>query len=125
MNFKMYSDSFDFAEVNEAVIRQAIAELAKGKLEFLVLEAGQAVDGNAYIQTAVDDGDFILETRFIYHENMQKPKLFTFINDVKYDDYKHYQKTGLTASEVEKAFLDYIKGINPDVTEDGWELMEI
>lgn len=109
MNYTMYNSENDYGKVDESVINDAVKELEQNKTEFIVLEAQNPVAFNAYIQTAGEDGSFILETRFVYNEK----------------NYRHYIKEHLDIQEVKKALLDYIKGIIPDVNSSGWEILDI
>ena len=109
MKFSMYNDLEDYDEVNEAVIKAEVKKLAAHDIDFLVLEPPQPKDFNAYIQSAYEDNGLALETRFIYDN----------------ENYKHYRMEGLSKETVEKVFLNYINGINPDMNADGWEILEI
>lgn len=100
MNFNIMIDGRVQVGIGFEVIQKAIVELYDDVDSFIVLEPSLPIQGSVYLQTAIDDNNYMIETRLMADSHFTHYRYITAdINEV-FKIYTHYyQKHKLVTLE--------------------------
>lgn len=92
MNFELMVDGEVLPEVSEQILKKSVASIDDDVGSFIVLEPQTPLEGSIYLQAALTDNDYMVETRLVFGE-----------------EFSHYRYTTSDVEEVTGFFIAYYR----------------
>ncbi|AWH88453.1 hypothetical protein [Limnobaculum parvum] len=92
MNFQLMVDGEVFSEVSEQILKKAVASIYDDVGSFIVLEPQTPLERSIYLQAALTDNNYMVETRLVSGE-----------------EFSHYRYTTNDVNEVTDFFVAYFR----------------
>ncbi|MBK5145135.1 hypothetical protein I2494_15705 [Budviciaceae bacterium BWR-B9] len=90
MNFELMVDGEVLPEVSMPILKKAVAGIYDDVGSFIVLEPKTPLEGSIYLQAALTDDNYMVETRLVFGE-----------------EFSHYRYTTSDVDEVTDFFVAY------------------
>ncbi|MCD1124867.1 hypothetical protein LPW36_02280 [Jinshanibacter sp. LJY008] len=92
MNFKLMVDGEVLPEVSVQVLKNAVTSIYDDVGSFIVLEPQTPLESSIYLQAALNDNSYMIETRLVFGE-----------------EFSHYRYTTSDVNEVTNFFVAYYR----------------
>jgi uncharacterized protein YfeS len=98
--FELFTEEERIEPVDSTTIKTAFSVFARKEFDCLIMETKELIHNSRFIQVAHDNGGYILEIQFVINSRLQQ-----------------YQKETSDVQICRAAFLNYLEGLIPDLTD--------